>query len=251
MTLNERLQKKEFLLGLCVMYPAPGIIERIGSDWDWVWIDAQHGQHDYNSILGCVRACDLVKTPSIVRVPSHDYGAIGLALDAGASGVMVPMVNTGREASLVAKAAKFPPLGSRSFGGRRPIDLYGRTYAHTANIETLLIAQIETEEGLANVDEIASVPGVDVVFFGPDDMALQLSMPMDQERKIDFFAIIMEKIALAAANAGKIVGTVTASAEMINIATQMGYQLCVGTSDVALLAGGSKRTRETFADVVE
>jgi 4-hydroxy-2-oxoheptanedioate aldolase len=232
------------------MYPAPGIVERIGSEWDWIWIDAQHGQHDYNSILGCVRASDLVKTPSIVRVPSHDYGAIGLALDAGASGVMVPMVNTAGEASAVVKAAKFPPLGSRSFGGRRPIDLYGRSYAHSANKETLLIVQIETEEGLANVDEIASVPGVDVVFFGPDDMALQLSIPMDQERKVDFFSSTMEKISHAASNYGIIAGTVTASPEMVEIAMKMGYLLCVGTSDVVLLAGGSKRTRENFSNVV-
>jgi 4-hydroxy-2-oxoheptanedioate aldolase len=248
-TLNEQLQKKDLLLGFCLSYPAPGIIERIGADWDWIWIDAQHGQHDYNSILECVRACERVRTPSVVRVPSHDYGSIGLVLDTCACGVMIPMINTSEEARLAVKAAKFPPTGLRSYGGRRPIDIYGRSYSHTANNDTLLIAQIETEEGLKNVDEIASVAGVDALFFGPDDMAMQSALPMDKPREVDFFKSAMSKIAVSALKAGKIAGTVTASTEMLDIAVKMGYRLCVATSDVALLAGGSGKMRENFSGI--
>ena len=249
-SLNEELRKKDLLLGFCLMYPAPGIIERVARDWDWIWIDSQHGQLDYNSILQSVRACELTGKPSVVRVPSHDYGFIGLALDTCASGIMVPMINTSEQAGAIVKAAKFPPLGLRSYGGRRPIDIYGRAYSQNANKDILLIAQIETDEGLKNVDEIASVPGVDVLFFGPDDMAMQLSMPMDQPRKVDFFKSAMEKIANAAQNAGKIAGTVTASTEILEMAMKMGYKLCIGTGDVALLAGGSKRTREAFSSIL-
>jgi len=250
MTLNEQLTKKGALLGFCLMYPAPGIIERIGRDWDWMWIDAQHGQFNYNTILECVRVCECAGIPSVVRVPSHDYGNIGYALDACTCGVMVPMVNTAEQARAIVQAAKFPPLGLRSYGGRRPIDIYGRSYSHMANEDVLLIAQIETLEGLKNAEEIASVPGIDALFFGPDDMAMQLSMPMDQPRKFNFFKSELEKIAAAAQKAGKIAGTVTGSAEMLELAMQMGYQLCVGTGDVGLLAGGSKRIKDILSQVV-
>jgi 2-keto-3-deoxy-L-rhamnonate aldolase RhmA len=91
------------------------------------------------------------------------------------------------------------------------------------------------------------VSGVDVLFFGPDDMAMQLSMPMDQPRKVDFFESAMGKIAIAANTAGKIAGTVTASPEMLDMAMKMGYKLCVGTGDVGLLAEGSSKMREILS----
>ncbi|HBE42403.1 MAG TPA: hypothetical protein DDW27_14595 [Bacteroidales bacterium] len=251
LTIKEQLQKKDLLLGFCLMYPAPGIIERVGRDWDWIWIDGQHGQFDYNCILHCVRACELIGKPSIVRVPSHEYGQIGLALDTCASGIMVPMVNTREQAKGIVEAAKFPPIGLRSYGGRRTIDILGRAYSQNANNDILLIAQIETDEGMKNVDKIASVTGVDALFFGPDDMAMQLSMPMDQPRTVDFFKSAMEKMVNAAQKAGKIAGTVTTSPEILSMAAKMGYELCIGTGDVALLAGGSSKARESFTAIIQ
>jgi len=248
-SLNEQLKNNNLLIGFCLTYPVPGIIERIGADWDWIWIDAQHGQHDYNSILGCVRACELVGKPSIVRVPSHDYGVIGQALDTCTCGIMVPMINTTEQALEVVRAAKFPPLGSRSYGGRRPIDINGRSYAHSANKDISLIAQIETEEGLANVDKIASVPGIDIIFFSPDDMAMQLALPMDQPRNVDIFESGMKKMAIAAQKAGKVAGTVTPSPELLEIAIKMGYRLCVGTGDVQLLSTGSCKMRDILFNI--
>jgi 2-keto-3-deoxy-L-rhamnonate aldolase RhmA len=244
--LRNRLGSKEYLLGLSLMYPVPGIIERIGPDWDWIWIDGQHGQFDYNSILQCVRACERMGIPSVVRVPSHEYGIIGSVLDTCTNGIMVPMVNTGEQGGEAVKAAKFPPVGYRSYGGRRPIDMYGRSYAHTANDDVILIAQIETQEGLANADKIASVSGVDALFFGPDDMSMQRGMPMDKPRDTDLFKNEMEKVANAAKKAGKIAGTVTTSAQLLEAALSMGYRLCVGTSDVSLLAEGSTARRKNL-----
>src|SRR3989338_4096375 len=109
-------------LGLCIMYPSPGSLERIGPDWGWAWIDGQHGELGYQDVLALVRACDLIQRPAFVRVPGHEFGAIGHALDMGATGVIVPVVDTPEQASSVVKAAKFPKLGGRSYGGRRPID---------------------------------------------------------------------------------------------------------------------------------
>ncbi|HNQ34966.1 MAG TPA: aldolase/citrate lyase family protein [bacterium] len=242
--IKDELARKRVLLGISICYPVPGIIELVGRDWDWIWIDGQHGEHDYNSILGCVRACELVRRPSVVRVPSHDYGFIGLALDTNTSGIMVPMVNNARQAESIVQAAKFPPLGERSYGGRRPVDMHGRAYSHTANEDTLLIAQIETAEGLEQAGEIAAVQGVDAILFGADDLALRASMPMDQPRHPETFRKEMEKVAQAAKETGKIAGVVTPSPDLYRLAVEMGFRLCVGVGEVGILAEGSKNARE-------
>lgn len=109
-------------LGLMMTYPAPGIVERIGADWDWIWIDGQHGQFGYSELLAMVRAADLVQRPSLVRVPSLDAGTIGQVLDIGADGVIIPCINMVAQAEVAVQAAKFAPMGERSYGGRRLAD---------------------------------------------------------------------------------------------------------------------------------
>src|SRR2546425_11308236 len=172
-SLRKMLDAGKPLLGLSVMYPSPGAVERIGPEWDWIWIDGQHGQMGYEQTFALVRACDLIQRPAVVRVPGHEFGSIGKTLDMGAAAVITPCVDTPEQARAVVDAAKFPPLGKRSYGGRRPIDFQGRTYSDTANIDTLLIAQIESPQAIDNVDAIASVAGVDALFLGPDDLMLR------------------------------------------------------------------------------
>jgi 4-hydroxy-2-oxoheptanedioate aldolase len=229
-------------LGLGVFYPSPGVIERIGPDWDWIWIDGQHGEHGYTDVLTAVRACNLVKRPALVRVPGHEGGLIGLALDTAADAVMVPMVSDASQAEKIVQAAKFAPLGSRSFGGRRPIDLFGRTYAHQDQPQPLLICQIENEKGLKNVDAIAAVEGVDGLFFGGDDMALGRNLSMDQPVPKGYFDEALENVARAAQVNGKIIGGVFANDQAMSNAVKMGYTLNVGMADVSILASGSKET---------
>ncbi len=250
-SLRKEIKETGLALGICIMYPSAGIIERIGADWDWIWIDWQHGELDYISILELVRACDLISVPAVIRVPDQSYGSIGLALDTGASGVMVPMVNNVEDAKNIVKAAKFPPSGNRSFGSRRLIDLYGRSYAHTANDDTTLIAQIENSEGLENVERIAAVDGIDAIFFGPDDFAMEKGIPMDNQRKPDLFAREMERVVKAASSAGKLAGTVAASPEMLDMAFDMGYRLFVCASDVGLIAAASEQIRQKMDHVIE
>ena len=239
-SLAKALKSGKVKIGLGFMYPCSGAIERIGSDWDWIWIDGQHGQHDYASLLGCVRASDLVQRPSIVRVPDHDYASIGRALDMACAGVMVPMVNTAQQARDIVIAAKFPPLGSRSYGGRRPIDIFGREYSNTANEDSLLIIQIESTEGIENVEEIAAVPGVDVLFIGMDDLSLHENLLMGAPRPADVFAKDLQIVADAAKKHNKIAGGVFPSAEGAKDAIDMGYRMLVANMEVSILANGSK-----------
>lgn len=227
-------------LGLGNMYPVSGLIERIGPDWDWIWIDGQHGELGYTDILAAVRASNLIGKPALVRVPGQEAGPIGKALDTAADAVMVPMVEDADQAGKIVKAAKFAPLGSRSYGARRNIDLFGRAYSHADNPQPLLVCQIENESGFKNADAIAAVDGVDALFFGADDFALERGMPMDQPRPDGCFDDVLEAVARAAKANGKIAGGVFPSEQALPKAVELGYTLVVGTGDVALLAQGSR-----------
>ena len=226
-------------MGLCIMYPASGIIERIGADWDWIWIDGQHGELGYNDILAAVRACNLIRRPAVVRVPGHDPGTIGVALDTGADAVMVPTVDDVEQARRVVQAAKFPPLGNRSYGARRPIDLHGRAYSNADHEQPLVLCQIETPTGLENVESTAAVDGVDVLFFGPDDISMRQGLPMHEPRPEGHFDDALKRVADAARACGKIAGGVFPNPKAIQQAAAMGFRLAVAGADVIFLAEGS------------
>ena len=239
-SLRKLLDEGRPLLGLSVMYPSSGALERIGPDWDWMWLDGQHGQMGYEQTLALVRASDLIQRPAVVRVPGHDFGAIGKALDMGAAGVITPVVDTVEQARAVVAAAKFPPLGKRSYGGRRPIDFQGRNYSDTANRDTLLIAQIESPQAIDNADAIAAIDGVDALFLGPDDLMLRRGYSMTSPRSKETLGKDMEIVARACRDHGKVGVMVGVGAEMLKLCLSMGYQMIVGGGDVGFLAGGSK-----------
>ena len=233
------LEKKP-LPGFCSMYPAPGIIERIGQDWDWCWIDTQHGEWGMHDAVQAVRACNLAGIFALVRVPGQDPATIGRILDTACHAVMVPMVENREQAEAVVRAARFAPQGHRSYGGRRPIDLYGRAYAHSDQPQPLVVCQIESPEALEQADAIAATDGVDALFFGPDDMALARGMPMDQPRPAGCFDAEMAAVAAAAQRHGKIAGGVFGTSAALTQALALGYRLVACTGDVPLLASNSQ-----------
>lgn len=243
--LSERPQ-----LGMCSMYPAPGIIERIGQDWDWCWIDGQHGGWGLDDALAAVRACDLIGLFSMVRVPGPEAGPIGKVLDSACHAVMVPMVDTVEQAQAVVRAARFPPRGKRSYGGRRPIDLYGRAYSHADQPQPLVVCQIESVEALGNAEAIAAVDGVDALFFGPDDMAQSQGMRMDGQRPAGCFDEAMKRVADAATRAGKFAAGIFFTPEALRGAIAMGYRMIICCGDVPLLATGSAQAAKTCREAV-
>jgi 4-hydroxy-2-oxoheptanedioate aldolase len=240
----EQLRAGKPQLGLCVMYPAPGVVERIGPDWDWLWIDGQHGELAYSDILALVRACDFVQRPSLVRVPSHEYGAIGMALDTGATGVIVPVVDTVEQARAVVHAARFPPIGGRSYGGRRPVDRWGRGYSETANQNTVLVVQIESPEAVENAAAIAAVPGVDGIFLGPDDILMRRGVSPTAPRTRELLGADMERVSRAAKAAGKFAAVPAVGPDALKLALSYGFTLLVGGGDVPFLANTSKKASD-------
>jgi 2-keto-3-deoxy-L-rhamnonate aldolase RhmA len=245
------LQSGQPQLGMCIMYPAPGIVERIGPDWDWVWIDGQHGELGYSDLLGIVRACDVAQKPGFVRVPWHETGSIGLALDMGAAGVIVPCVDTPEEAQAAVNAAKFPPLGKRSYGGRRPIDRASRLYADTANEDTLLVVQLETPEGIDHAERIAALPGIDALFLGPDDIMLRRGFAMNSPRNQETLGNDMAAVIGACRKHGKFGVMVGAGVELFKLCLAYGYHMIVGGGDVVFLANGSRQTSAELRALVK
>jgi 4-hydroxy-2-oxoheptanedioate aldolase len=143
--------------------------------FDSVTIDMQHGALDYSNILPMFQAMRASGTVLLARVPWNEPGIIMKALDAGAYGIICPMVNTAEEAARFVSYLRYPPLGQRSFGPTRVSFAAGANYASEANENMLAFAMIETAEGMTNLDAIAATPGLDGIYVGPADLTLSLT----------------------------------------------------------------------------
>ena len=144
---------------------------------DWLCIDMQHGCIDYADAVTMLTAISTTATTPLVRVPWNEPSVIMKVLDAGAYGVIVPMVSNRAEAERAVAACRYPPAGIRSNGPNRALFYGGADYQKNADREMLCIVMIETAEGIEKMDEIASTPGVDAVYIGPTDLALALGLP--------------------------------------------------------------------------
>lgn len=139
--------------------------------YDSVTIDAQHGALDYAAVLPMLQAMRASGVTPMVRVPWREPGAIMKALDAGAQGIICPMVNSAAEAAEFVSYMRYPPMGQRSFGPTRAAFAYGG-YGVAANDQVLALAMIETQAGIDNLDAIAATPGLDGIYIGPADLTL-------------------------------------------------------------------------------
>jgi 4-hydroxy-2-oxoheptanedioate aldolase len=142
-----------------------------------VCIDTQHGLIDYQTSVEMLRAISTTAAVPIVRVPWNEPGIVMKSLDAGAYGVIIPMVNTRAEAEAAVSYCRYAPAGVRSYGPVRANLYAGRDYFQNANETVLCIVMIETAQALENLDEILSVPGVDAAYIGPADLSVSLGLP--------------------------------------------------------------------------
>ena len=145
--------------------------------FDWLCVDVQHGLVGYTEMRAMVQAVKFTGVPVLVRVSANASGEIMRALDLGADGVIVPMVNSAAEAEAAVAACRYPPQGIRSWGpsgasiGRRAFT------PEAANRDVVCMVMIETRQAVAAADEIAAVPGLDGIYIGPNDLALSLGLP--------------------------------------------------------------------------
>ncbi len=165
------------IVGIWQQFPLPMVSRYLAAmGWDWVILDMQHGCLNTETAYECIHTIRTAGAAPIVRVSVGVPHEVQRALDLGARGVIVPMVNSPAEALAVARAAKYPPLGCRSMGGD-PAWHYGSDYAERANTETLLLVQVEHIDSVNEVETILGTAGVDGCFIGPTDLALSMGLP--------------------------------------------------------------------------
>lgn len=174
-TLKEMLRKGNPIINAWLSIPSGYLAEGAGHQgFHSVTVDLQHGMIGFETAVTMLQAISATPAIPLVRAPSRDQEAIMHLLDAGAYGVVCPMISTADEAAEFVAACRYPPVGARSFGPARGKLYGGADYFEAANGEIMAIPMIETAEALQNIDDILAVPGVDMIYVGPNDLALDL-----------------------------------------------------------------------------
>ena len=208
--------------------------------WDSLTVDMQHGVSDYQNVITMFQAICTTSTAPLARVPWLEEGIIMRMLDAGAYGVICPMINKAADAERFAQACYYPPFGQRSFGPIRALFSLGADYPSHANDEILPIAMIETKEALDNLDDILRVDGIRMVYIGPSDLSNSLGRvpAFDQEDPIVLEAIhmILRKATEHGVAAGIHNGTPEYALRMI----EKGFRFVTIGSDSRLMALAAK-----------
>ncbi|WP_029089395.1 HpcH/HpaI aldolase family protein [Brevibacterium album] len=214
-TLLPRLRSDEPTTGYFAMAASPLQLERLaGLGYDYIVLDGQHGTYSEHDLPDAVRAVECGGAPAVVRVPEGGIGTIGRALDMGAAGVIVPLVNDRAQAEAVVAAAKYPPQGVRSRGLARTSAFLTGSLGEV-NGKTFALCMIETREGLENVEEIAATPGLDGLYIGPNDLTIGLGgYGLGDPAVADEFAGALQRILAAGRAHGVPVVIHTASGEI-------------------------------------
>ena len=208
-----------------------------------VVIDQQHGLWDTAAIVAAVGALHHAGATPLVRVSVGDFAFVSRALDFGAEAIIAPMINTAADARQFAAAAKYPPIGERSWGPMRAMALQDRSapteYLREANDGTLTLAMIETATALSNVDAIAATPGIDALFIGPYDLSTVLSGGTAQDVQAPEVERAIDVICAAARKAGKIPGIYCGNTERALAMAKRGFRFITVGMDLGLLRDGA------------
>ena len=209
--------------------------------WDSLTIDLQHGVVDYQAMVGMLQAISTTNTVPVVRVPWLEPGALMKALDAGAYGVICPMVNTREDAQRLVAYTHYAPRGTRSFGPVRALLYGGADYPQQANDTIVTFAMIETAQALDNLDDILSVEGLDAVYIGPSDLSLALGCrPVFDDVDPPVAQAIDHILARAKAH-GLVAGIHNGDPDVALGRIAKGFQFVTLSSDARIMAAGSQQ----------
>lgn len=206
--------------------------------FDWICIDLQHGLMDYSHLTQLMPAIAHAPATPLVRVAANQGDQIGKALDAGAHGVIVPMVNTAEEAQRAAAACRYPPQGLRSCGPIRAAMHEGMAYLKTANDQVACVVMIETQQGLDNVDAIAAVDGVDALFVGPMDLCYGLGLAPGNFADPAFKAAL-EAVLAACARHNRAAGMFGYNTAMATQSLEAGFDFASAGTDGNFMRSGA------------
>ena len=230
----------------------PWLVELAGRvGFDVIWFDMEHRPYGYDVVGPLSLACRATGVDLMVRILKTGYTSPMRVLELGANGTMVPHCRSAEEARQWVEWTKYPPLGKRGFDNAGVDADYALgdsiEYLRHANEETFLVLQIEDKEAVDCVDEIAAVDGVDLLFIGPADLTISYGVPMQKEHPVVQHA--MDKVANAAAKAGKWWGTVTNTPEAAQKELDRGARMVTCVNDHFLLAYGMQNAYKEFANI--
>ena len=247
-----RLRAGETVFSGWCMMGSPIVAETIAREgFAAVVLDAQHGLWDTAGLVAGIGAVHHAGAAAMVRVPLNDFALVSRALDFGAEAIIAPMINNAADARQFAAAAKYPPLGERSFGPPRATMLQGQMpateYLPAANSGTLTLAMIETPEALANAEAIAATPGIDALFIGPYDLSTSLSAGKAQDINAPEVDKAIDQICAAALKAVKIPGIYCRDASRALDMVKRGFRFVTVGSDFSLMRESLAASLKTLA----
>lgn len=221
--------------------------------YDSITIDLQHGLVGYEGATTMLQAMRASGVVPMVRVQWLDAGAVMKVLDAGAYGVICPMINNAEEAARLVSFVRYPPTGARSFGPTRVNFSAGADYGKHADDEVLCFAMIETAEAVKNIDEIVSTPGLDGIYIGPADLTLALTgkryrtgFDREEPEMVEVIKHLLDRAHRAGIRAGLHNGTPTYAAR----AAGWGFDLVTVSNDVRLLASAAQTSISEARDLI-
>jgi 4-hydroxy-2-oxoheptanedioate aldolase len=236
------LDSREVACGGWCMIPGAFATEVVSASGpDWLCIDTQHGLIDDAAMRLMVQAAAIRATPVVVRVPWNEPASIMRALDAGADGLIVPMVNTAEEARAAVAACRYPPDGYRSWGPLRSGMAQPGFTAALGNEQTVMLVMIETEQAVLNLDAILDTPGVDGVFVGPNDLALSHAGNNEGAGSSAKDVGMIERVAAGCHERGLAAGISCATSADAARWSAVGYTLLGLVSDAFLIGEGMRR----------
>jgi len=231
---KKRWARGETAFGGWLSIPSSLSAEAMGrAGFDYVCIDLQHGLIDDATAADMLVAINATDATPFVRVAANDFAAINRVLDAGALGIVIPLVHSSDDVERARSACHYPPLGTRSFGPVRAGITFGADYFDRANQEVAVVPMIETRQAIEEIESIVSVPGIDAVYVGPNDLSLSLGQTpgLDNDGP---FARACQSVATTCAAQGVAAG-IHASADLAPKHVENGYRMITVVGDLGTL----------------
>lgn len=210
--------------------------------WHSVTIDMQHGMSDYAAAVNMLQGISTTEAVPMVRIPWNEPGAIMKILDAGAYGIICPMINTAEQAAAFVGACRYPPLGYRSFGPRRATYYAGEDYVENANDTVVVLAMIETAEAVENLDAILATPGLSGIYMGPADLSASMGTKLVGGEAVPEVEAAIVHIAERTIAHGLIAGCHTGSVDQARRRIAQGYRYVTVQSDLLMMLAGMRAT---------
>ncbi|MEE9375819.1 MAG: aldolase/citrate lyase family protein [Rhizobiaceae bacterium] len=217
---------------------------------DAVTLDMQHGMQTENSVIHGVAAIAASSKPALVRIPVGRFELASKVLDAGAQGIIAPMINTVEDAEQLVSYTKYIPVGDRSYGPSQAaaiLQVSGVDYVKNANKDLIIFAMIETKEAVENMEAIAAVKGIDGLFCGPGDLSISVrNTVIPDAYGVDTIKIV-EKIKQVSHDAGKFAATWCGNLEQIELVNKIGFDYAAMGTDDLLLSQGANALLESMS----